>query len=78
MCVYCHKDWGKRHSVMAVENGIYSYGGMQMSEGCIDVNVSGFIAKFPANFCPICGRELEEKQRVEWEYISEEEKGNEC
>lgn len=73
MCKYCHTDWSERHTVMAVEKDFYQYGGMQVKKGCIDVNVGGSVAKFPANFCPICGRELEDKQRVEWEYIGEEQ-----
>ena len=73
MCKYCHKDWGKRYSVMAIDNGFYRFGGMQMDKGCIDVSVGGSIARFPANFCPICGEQLEDKQRVEWDYIGESE-----
>ena len=73
MCKYCHKDWGERFTVLAVEAAFYRYGGIQIGNGCIDVNVGGLVARFPANFCPICGRELEEKQRVEWDYISESE-----
>ena len=73
MCKYCHKDWGKRFSLMAFDGGFYKYGGMQIDKGCIDVNVGGSVARFPANFCPICGRELEDNKRVEWEYISESE-----
>lgn len=71
MCKYCHTDWGKRHTVMSVEKDFYQYGGMQVDKGCIDVNVGGSVARYPVNFCPICGRELEDKQRVEWDYIGE-------
>ena len=73
MCKYCHTDWGKRFSVTAIDTEFYIYGGMQIDKGCIDVNVGGSIARFPANYCPICGRELEDTLRVEYQYIGESE-----
>lgn len=75
MCKYCHEDWNQRHTVLANGNGIFSScGGLQVEEGCVTVNVSGSVARFPINYCPICGRQLEEKPRIpESEYQLEEE-----
>lgn len=65
MCKFCHEDWNQRHTVQAKTDGVFSsYGGMQVENGCISVNVGGSVARFPVNRCPICGRKLEEKPRI--------------
>lgn len=65
MCKFCHNDWNKRHSVQAKPDNVFSsYGGLQIENGCITVNVGGSVARFPVNYCPICGRKLEDESRV--------------
>ena len=65
MCKFCHEDWNQRHTVQAKTDGVFSsYGGMQVENGCISVNVGGSVARFPVNCCPICGRQLEENPRI--------------
>lgn len=65
MCKFCHEDWNQRHTVQAKTDGVFSsYGGMQVENGCISVNVGGSVARFPINCCPICGRQLEDTPRI--------------
>ncbi len=65
MCKFCHNDWNKRHSIQAKSDNVFSsYGGMQVENGCITVNVGGSVARFPVNCCPICGRQLEKSPRI--------------
>jgi hypothetical protein len=74
MCKYCHEDWNQRHTILAKTNGVFSSnGGLQIEDGCITVNVSGSVARFPVNYCPVCGRKLEDASRIpECEYQKEE------
>jgi hypothetical protein len=77
MCKFCNEDWNQRHTVQAKTDGVFSsYGGMQVENGCISVNVSGSVARFPVNYCPVCGRKLENTSRIpECEYQKEEASG---
>lgn len=74
MCKFCHEDWGQRFTVQAKTDGVFSsYGGMQVENGCISVNVGGSVARFPVNCCPVCGRQLEDTPRIpESEYKADD------
>lgn len=66
-CKYCVDDWGQRFSVCnnKYDSPFSSIGGFQVDRGRLLVNVGGLVASFPVNYCPVCGRQLENEFRIE-------------
>lgn len=70
-CKYCHDNWGQRFPLIASEDALYSYGGIDIQKGRILANVRGYVAVFPINYCPVCGRQLESELRIESEHFKD-------